>query len=140
MRTAITIVAFAAVLVAIVAGEAGAHRAGQHVGQAVREAGQTFETKVVFKRITPPLKATRGVHYFKGLVKSERGACRSFRPLELLRDGNVVETGSSDGDARFKLEIQAFAPGTYRVSAPVYSGGAGITCKADKSKRFVREI
>ena len=105
----------------------------------VARGGRTFRTEVVFRKITPPL-AKRGTHYFKGVVKSRKKACRNFRPLDLLRDGSVVTSDASDGDARFKIEILAFSPGKYRVSAPVYSGGNGITCRADKSRAYIREL
>jgi hypothetical protein len=133
MKRVVVMVTGVALLLALAVGTAGANDVDS------KRAGQTFETKVIFKKVVPPLRAKRGVHYFKGVVKSDKRVCRNFRPLELRRDGNLVTSDSSDGDAKFKIEIQAFVPGEYRVVAPVYSGGAGITCKADKSKPYVRE-
>lgn len=98
---------------------------------------KTFKTTVKLNKVVPPAK--RGTAYFKGVVRSKRGSCEKFRGVELQRDGGSVgPADTTDEKGKFEIEVLSFPPGTYKVYAPVLSGGDGITCKADHSTSFVR--
>ena len=98
-----------------------------------------IETKVILKKVDQNAKSKRGTWYFHGRYESKKPACERERYVEVERDGISVSNDVTDEKGRFSVPVNAFSPGTYKVyAAPLEE--PNFTCKADRSKPYVREL
>jgi hypothetical protein len=84
------------------------------------------------KRASTKIVISYSDPYFLGSLRSTRGGCKYGRTLKLYREDfdadELINSGTSDGSGRWKIEATSSAGSNYYVLAPATGG-----CRPSKS-------